>query len=188
MKRGYSVALVIVACMALVSLLLNAVILFGLLRARRIAMDAQVAAVEGIGDIRQMVTGIGDDTFAYTFHIQQEIPVAASIPFAEDLTVPINTTVPIDTVVSIPVNVGPLGTFDVDVPIRTVIPINLEVTIPVSQTVDINTTVPLDFAVPVEIPLNETPLIGYLNELDQGLAQMEDRLMKLGEKLAQPWK
>ncbi|HDD24369.1 MAG TPA: hypothetical protein ENF52_02920 [Chloroflexi bacterium] len=188
MKRGYSIALVIVACMALVSLLLNAVILFGLLRARRIAMDAQVAAVEGIADVRQMLTSIGDDTFTYTFHIQEKIPVAASIPFEETLTVPINTTVPIDTVVIIPINAGPLGTFDVDVPIRTVIPIDLEVTVPISQTVDIATTVPLDFAVPVEIRLDETPLIGYLDELDQGLAQMEDRLTKLGEKLTRPWK
>ena len=97
-----------------------------------------------------------------------------------------NSTIPISTVVIIPINAGLLGSFDIDVPIRTIVPVNLDITIPVSQTVDIATTVPLDVAVPIEIPLAETPLAGYMEELDTALARLEESLVRLGGKLANP--
>jgi hypothetical protein len=169
MKKGYLVALIVLAVLTLLSLVLNGMVIVGLLRARQIALNT-------VTETRAIVAGIGDDTFSYTFEMDQDIPVAVSIPFNEEVTVPIRTTLPISTVVVIPINAGLLGTFDVDVPIRTVIPIDLEVAVPVSRTVDIATTVPLDVDVPIEIPIADTPLVGYLEELDAALAQVGARL------------
>lgn len=171
MKKGYLVALIVLAVLTLLSLTLNGMVIVGLLRARQIALNT-------VTETRAIVAGIGGDTFSYTFEVDQDVPIVASIPFNEEVTVPIRTTLPISTVVVIPINAGPLGTFDIDVPIRTVIPIDLEVAVPVSRTVDIVATVPLNVDVPIEIPIADTPLVGYLEELDAALAQVEARLRR----------
>ena len=46
---------------------------------------------------------------------------------------------------------------------------------------------PLDLDIPIEIPFAETPLIGYLDELDAALARFEDALVRMEEKLANPF-
>jgi hypothetical protein len=186
MKKPYVVALILLAILTLLSLVLNGVVIFGLVRARQIALQAQQTALNTVADARSMVTGVGDDTFSYTFKVEQEIPINTSVPFNEEITIPIRTTIPVSTVVIIPVNAGLLGTFDVDVPIRTMFPVDLNVTFPVSQTVDIVTTVPLNVAVPIEIPLNETPLVGYIEELDTGLARLERSIVQIGMRLTDP--
>jgi len=183
MKKGYLITLIVLAALTLLSLALNGVVIFGLLQARQIALDAVTGARATVADTRALVTGIGDDTFSYTFKMQQEIPIAANIPFNEEVTVPINMTIPINTTVVVPINAGLLGTFDIDVPVRTIIPVNREFTVPISQTV---TTVPLDVDAPIEIPLAETPLAGYLEELDAVLARLEETLAHLEEKLTDP--
>ncbi|MDY6877540.1 MAG: hypothetical protein SWK90_15255 [Chloroflexota bacterium] len=171
MKKGYLVALIVLAVLTLFSLTLNSVVILGLLRARHIALGA-------VAEARAVVTGISDDTFSYTFEVDQDIPVAASVPFSEEVTVPIHTTLPISMVVAIPINAGLLGTFDIDVPIRTVVPIDLAVAVPISKTVGIATTVPLDLDVPIEVHIADTPLVGYLEELDAALARAEARLRR----------
>jgi len=168
MKKGYLIALIVLAVSTLLSLTLNGVVIFGLLRMRQIALDT-------VADARASVTGIGDDTFAYTIEVDQEIPIATSIPFNEEVSVPINMTVPINTTVVVPIDLG-FTSYNLDVPIRTVFPVDLEFTVPVSTTVDIATTVPLDVDVPIEIPIADTPLVGYLEELDAALARIEARL------------
>lgn len=169
MKRDYLVVLIVLAVLTLLSLTLNVAVILALLQARQIALNA-------VADARTVVTGIGDDTFSYTFEVNQEVLVASSIPFNEKVTMPIRTTLPISAVVTIPVNAGPLGTFDMDVPVRTVIPVDLEVAVPISQTVDVATTVPLDIDVPIEIPIADTVLVGYIEELDAALARIEAKL------------
>lgn len=186
MKKPYIVALILLAILTLLSLALNGVVIFGLVRARQIALETQQTALNTVTDTRSIITGIGDDTFSYTFKVQQEIPINTSVPFNEEITVPIRTTIPVSTVVIIPVNAGLLGTFDVDVPIRTMFPVDLNITFPVSQTVDIVTTVPLNVAVPIEVPLDETPLVGYIEELDTGLARLEKSIVQIGRRLTDP--
>jgi len=186
MKRIYPIALILLTLLTLCSLALNGAVIFALLRARQIGLDTGQAALDTVADARAMLVGIADDTFTYTFEVKQEIPIATTIPFDEEVIVPIHTTVPISTVVIIPISAGLLGTFDVDVPIRTIIPVDLDVAVPISQTVDIATTVPLDVAVPIEIPLVETPLVGYLGELDAVLAQLEGALLQMEGKLTNP--
>ncbi len=187
MKKGYLIALIFLAMLTVCSLALNGVVIFGLLRARQIALDAQQTAQEAVGNARAIVTGVSDDTFSYTIEVEQEIPIATTIPFNEEVNVPIHTTIPISTTVIIPINAGLLGTFSIDVPIRTIIPIDLEVTVPISQTVNIATTVPLNMDVPINIPLAETPLIDYIDEVDAALIRFEETLARLERKLTNPF-
>ncbi|MCX7680553.1 MAG: hypothetical protein N2508_01075 [Anaerolineae bacterium] len=185
MKKLYTPALILLTLLTLLALAMGGYALFWLLQIRQMALDAQQVALRTVADARALVAGIGDDSFSYTVTIRRDIPVQASIPFRHDFTVPIHATIPISTVVIIPVNAGLLGTFDIDVPVRTMIPVHLEVTVPVSQTVAFSTTVPLNLDVPVEIPLSDTPLTGYLEELDAALGQLEEGLGQLGSTTTQ---
>ena len=171
MKKGYVIVLILLTLLTLLSLALNGVIIFGLLRARQVALSS-------VADARTIVAGIGEDTFSYVFEIEQEFPVAASVPFNEEMTVPIETTIPINTTVVVPVDLG-ITSYDLQVPIRTVFPIDLEFTVPVSKTVNISTTVPLDLDVPIEIPISDTPLVDYVEELDAALEKTETQLEQL---------
>lgn len=171
MEKSYRIALIVLAVLTLLSLALNGVVVFGLLKARQIVLAT-------MADARALVTGIGDATFSYTLEVRQVIPIATNIPFHEEITVPVKTTIPIDTTVVVPVDLG-ITTYNLEVPIRTLVPVDLAFTVPISRTVDIRTTVPLELDVPIEIPLADTPLVGYLEKIDAALA-------RLGEKLAHP--
>jgi hypothetical protein len=168
MKKGYLVTLILLTVLTLLSLALNGAVIYGLMRAQQISLST-------VADARAIVTGVGDATFSYTLEVRQEIPIATSIPFDEDVTVPIKTTIPINTTVVVPIDLG-ITTYDLEVPIRTIIPVNLEFTVPISKTVNIATTVPLEVDVPIEIPIADTPLVDYLEELDVALTQVEARL------------
>ena len=50
-------------------------------------LQAQQIALNAVADARTVVTGIGDDTFSYTFEVNQEVLVASSIPFNEKVTI-----------------------------------------------------------------------------------------------------
>jgi hypothetical protein len=170
MKKGYLIALIVLAVLTLLSLALNGVVIYGLLKAQRIALDT-------LSDARAIVTSFDDATISYTVEVDQEIPVAATVPFYEEVAVPINTVLPIETTVVVPINLGVIS-YSLDVPINTIIPVDLEVTVPISKTVDIVTTVPLDLEVPIEIPLADTPLADYVEELDAALARLQARLKR----------
>ncbi len=180
MKRIHTIILLLLTLLTLLALASGGYALFWMLKIRQMALDAQQVALNTVAGARTLVSGLGDDSFSYTVKVKHDIPVQASVPFQQEIVVPIHTTIPVSTVVIIPVNAGLLGTFDVDVPIRTMIPVNMEVTVPLSRTVEVSTTVPLDLDVPIEIPLAETPLAGYLVELDEVLGRLEDGLGQLG--------
>ncbi len=186
MKKGYLIALVIVAMLTLLSLAFNAAVIFGLLRAREIALDAVATTSVAVSDARAIFTDIGEGSISYTLEVEQEFPVAVSVPIDEEITIPIQTTIPISTVVTVPVSAGLLGTYDIDVPVRAVIPVDLELTMPVSETIDIVTTVPLSLDVPIEIPLAEISLVDSLEELGRVLGYLEEALPRLERKLADP--
>jgi hypothetical protein len=168
MRRGYVIALIVLTMLTLASLMLNAMTIVEMLWWRQYILTE-------IADGRAIVRSIGEDTFSYTFEVDQEIPVATSIPFSQEITVPINTTIPVNTRVVVPIDLG-FTTYNLAVPVNTVFPVDMEVTIPVSQTVDIVTTVPMDVDVPIEIVIADTPLVGYLDEVDATLADVATQL------------
>ncbi len=186
MKKLYAVALVLLTLLTLISLAFNGVVIYGLLQARQMVLDAQQVALTTVGDARVIVTGIDDDTFAYTLEVEQEIPIETSIPFNEVVNIPINTVIPIDTSITVPIDLG-ITTYELDVPIQTVFPVDLQFDVPISKTVDIATTVVLDVDVPIEIPLADTLLADYVEEVDAGLARLEESLAQLSDKLVLPF-
>jgi hypothetical protein len=166
MKKGYTLALVVVAILVAASAVLNGMLVFGFLKARNLALNI-------VSDARGLVNDAADDTLSYEVEVNQSIPIQTTVPFNQEITVPFRSALPISTVVSIPIKAGILGTFDIDVPIRTVVPVNVEVTVPVSQTVHISTTVPVNLAVPIDIPMAETPLVAYLPQIVSLLNRVE---------------
>jgi hypothetical protein len=186
MNKFAVIALVLLVLLTLLSLALNGVVILGLLQARQVALDVRQTALDTVVDARSIITGVGNDTFSYDLRVDQEIPIEASIPFDEVLTVPVDTVIPIDTTVTVPIDLG-ITTYDLEVPIQTLIPVDLEFSVPISHTVDVATTVPLDLDVPIEIPLAETPLVDYMDELDAGLARLEESLDQLEHRLALPF-
>jgi hypothetical protein len=168
MRKGTLIAIIILATLTVLSLTLNALTIFQLLRARRTALTV-------ISDAQGLLDEVAGETFTYTVEVNQEFPVDVSIPFSEEVTVPINTTIPVNTTVVVPVDLG-VTTYQLSVPINTVFPVDMEMTVPVSQTIDVVTTVPVDVEVPVAIPIGETPLVAYLEKLDTTLTRMEDDL------------
>jgi hypothetical protein len=168
MRTGYLVTLTGLALLTLLSLVLSAMTIVELMWWRQYTLNE-------IADVRAIVRGIGGDTLLHNFEVDQEIPVVTRIPVSQEITVPINTTVPVETTVIVPIDLG-LTTYNLTVPISAVLPVDIEVTVPVSQTVDIVTTVPLDIDVPIEITVADTPLMGYLDQLDAMLADVATQL------------
>jgi len=168
MKKVYSVGLVVLIVLTLMSLALNGVVLYAIVEVRQTALDI-------VTDARVLVRQFADDTFTYTVEVDQEFPISTEFPFSQTMSVPVNTVVPVNTQVVIPVDLG-FTTYRLTVPINTVFPIDMEFTVPISQVVDITTVVPVSIAVPVEIAVPETPLADHLKELDAILKQTEEDL------------
>jgi hypothetical protein len=171
MKKGWVIVLVLLSALTLVSLALNGVVIYGLFRANKVALATVVSA-------RAILGGVRDGTFSYTLTVDQDMPISASVPVNHEVSVPIHTTLPISSVVDVPVDAGLLGTFDVEVPVQTIVPVDLEVAVPVSETVEIATTVSLNTRVPIEIPIADTSLGTYLEEIDAALEEVELQLMQ----------
>lgn len=168
MGRRYVVVLILLGALALLSLLVSGVVLVQFLRLRSAARDIVVGT-------RGLVTDLADETFFYTVEVDQEIPLSTDVPFHEVVTVPINTVIPISTTVVVPVNLG-FTTYNLAVPIDTVVPVDVEVTVPFSETLSIITAVPIDVDVPLEIAVADTPLVGYLQELNAMLKETEEQM------------
>lgn len=148
------------------------------------ASERQVAEIQRQLDATHNTAGLALDflgeqlgmlesqVLTVTVPIDEEIPVAATIPFDEVFTVPIQTSVPIDTAVNVPLQLGLLGTYNLDIPIRTTVPIDLEVEVPIRKRIPIETTVPIRFDVPVTLSLAGTPLGEQLAGWGQMLQEM----------------
>lgn len=150
--------------MIIVSLLLHLLTWISITQIRALAR-AQVA------DLAAQVGEAQNDVIEANFPVSQQVPIRATIPVNKQLTVPVSTTVNINDSVNVP-----LAGFDFAVPIRASVPINTTVPITIDQTVDVSTTVALDLDVPVRIPIAETSLKDYLQQLKQQLLELAEKL------------
>jgi len=157
----------VLTVLVLVSLALNAVMIYALLGARTLAKDQLVALAD------QLQKAEGQDL---TFDIKQTrgIPVQAVVPIQKQLNIPINTIVNIDQVLNVPINT-PLGNTSINIPIKASIPVNTTVPVAISETVTISTTFMLDANVPVTIPLASTPFAGMIRDLHQQLLALSQK-------------
>ncbi|MGE5140497.1 MAG: hypothetical protein ACM3JD_13600 [Rudaea sp.] len=128
---------------ALISLALNVLLIGRLNQARVGALATLDRASARIGDLR-------DVEFAQTVRIDEDLPVAGSLPFHQDLVVPIHTTIPISMTLHASVNT-PFGPIDVPVPLNTTFPVDLTVPVTIDRTIPYSFTVPVNMAVPIRI-------------------------------------
>jgi hypothetical protein len=168
MNKGYLAALIVLALLTVLSLALNAIAISALLRFDRIGRETLASA-------RQLLAGIEDETFTYTFRIEDEFPFQTTVPINDKFTVPLKTTIPINTTVAVPINLG-FTTYNLKVPINTVFPLDMEFTVPVSMTMEVDVTVPIDMEVPVEIAVSDTPFVRYLSDVKTTLDELEQEM------------
>ncbi|MEN9938874.1 MAG: hypothetical protein RLZZ387_5453 [Chloroflexota bacterium] len=158
----------ILAFLLTLSLTLHAATIYTLYQVRETARGQVSALAEALGDA-------GDDVIRISVPLNQPIPVVASVPIRKTITVPIDTTITLDTEFTVPLKT-PLGTYNVPVPIRGDVPIKLEAPVVIDETVEIKTTITLDTTLPLELPVRDTPLAAYLEQLRQGLLDLAERL------------
>ncbi|HEX6037201.1 hypothetical protein [Longimicrobium sp.] len=134
---------------ALLSLALNGVLLFMLMRPERLVSPMVNRALDRLET--------QDATLKYQVRIPAGMPVHFDIPVDERYEVRLNTTLPINTVVTLPFNT-PFGNRTVNVPVRTTIPIRQTVPIHLRDTFRLRTQTQAEIVVPLEIPIRDLPL------------------------------
>lgn len=160
---------VLLWALVLVLLISNAVLVRELLFARQAAASAVGSAIEALDGFR-------DQTFSYTVVIDETIAINTDLPINTSIPVVINEDFAIDSNVAVPVDLGPLGTTNVNVPISTTIPIDLTVDVVIDQTFPINAPVPLYLEVPLELAIEDTPFTSTLDDAEEGLQMLYDEL------------
>jgi hypothetical protein len=176
--RKMAFALLVISVLAL--LVLEVFIVVQLYRARQAALRLTAQAAADLAALQE-------ETIRYTFHFQDELPIVAEVPFHEKLDVPIVAAIPISTTVSVEQTLQvPIHTLlgditvevplDVDIPVAMTVPIDLSVPVEISRTVSVSATVPLDLEVPLTIPIAETPLAGFLGELQGALLELQTQI------------
>lgn len=170
MKRFVGpVALVLALLLAMASLIVNGVVMYGLLRVRR-------AGLAAVTEARTALSGLSDRTIETTIPFHHTFPVRARVPLEQEFLVPIQMTIPISTVVWVPLEIPLLGTYQVAVPVEAQVPVDLQVVIPISQTVEVETSVVMDTEVPVQVEVGRLGLEDLLEHADTALAEMEQGL------------
>jgi hypothetical protein len=135
---------------ALISLLINAGLIYALVVARQRAGQGAQTAADAVAALRV-------SSVAYTVHIDRTLPVSLTVPFDTTVNVPISTTLPIDTQFGFSLHTL-VGDFPVNIPVHAVVPVNLVSQVPVHLAVPISTTVPVVFDVPIKIDVAQTSL------------------------------
>ncbi len=165
--------------LVLASLALNGFLLWQWLgflqQAQQMGQQAQVA-------VDQAVANLGDFENAsinFTVPVHDDIPVKTEVKFKKTIKVPVNLNVPIDQKIKTQV---PLKINDITIPIEVVVPVKMNIPVNDEQevtldlTIPIDTTVPVDLTVPVNIPLKDTGLAPYIQQLRGMLQQLNESL------------
>jgi hypothetical protein len=196
--------------LAIISLVFNILLVFGLATARNTARQQVTETADSLGDIQfesfdlpihvdEMLPISLTVPFSDTFivPVSHTVPVSLSVLFADNIEVPIQENIPINTIVNVPVTIPVLGQLvNLEIPIVTNIPIDLLVEVPISRTIPIDTSIPVVFEVEVpvqsNVPINaevpvvlDIPVTVPLNDmgLDGILLEIENALRRLAESL-----
>jgi hypothetical protein len=121
--------------------------------------------------LTEQIQLVQDDVLTSNLRITHDVPVRARVPVREQILVPINTTVSIqDTVQLNGAGVEITLPLALDVPIATTVPVSID------ETLDISTTVELDMHLPVSVPVRDTTLTEYLDNLHRALLELDREL------------
>ncbi len=133
--------------------------------------QVRTMAHEQVSNLAEQIRLAQEEIITIELPISQNIPIYADIPIEETFIVPVDTTVSIQKEVTVRVAGQPFAVpLDMDIPINATVPVNINETIPVSTTVAFNTNIP------IAIPLRETRVHDYLEQLHRTLTDIEDDL------------
>lgn len=135
---------------ALVSLGLNAVLLWQLRHPERLAAPAVTRLLDRLE--------AEDARLRYSVRIPVGTPLNFDIPFDQRYNVRINTVIPIDTRVRVPFRSPLGGTYQVSVPIRTDIPIRTVLPVHLRDTFRLRTATRAEIVAPLEVRVRDLPL------------------------------
>ncbi len=163
--------------LVIASLALNGFLLWQWLgflqRAQVMGQQAQVA-------VDQAVAGLSDfenASIQFSVPVHDEIPIKTTVKFQKTIKVPIQLTVPIDQQVKtqIPLKINDITIpIEVNVPVKMNIPINEVQDVKLDLAIPIETTIPIDMNIPVNIPLKDTGLTPYIEQLRGMLQQVSE--------------
>ncbi len=164
--RWLGLATLLLYLLAILSLVANGLLIWRLLQLR----DRADAVLD---DLLSLTEQIGEEVIAIPVEVDETFPVSASVPFQYEGTVPIDIDVPISTTVAVPVQL--LGrVVEFEVPIDITVPISYQVPIAVEQTIEIQTSVPVQIETTIELPLAETPIGDYIEQLRQAIQRLRE--------------
>jgi hypothetical protein len=155
------VSILLLYLLVTLSLALNGMLIWQLLRARDQVYQTLDQFVVMTKDMETQVISV-------PVHIEKDLPVSLAVPFEYKDTFPVKETVPISETITVPFEVMDT-TIKIPVPIDMSIPVDLEVPVSLSRTFDISTTVPIRLDLNIEVRLADTPLPGYLSDLQRAI-------------------
>ncbi len=153
---------------ALVSLILNVVIIRALLDARLQVGQAAGQAAQAVGQARA-------SAIDYQVEINENLPISMTLHYEDTILVPISTTLPIDTNISVPLET-PFGAIPLNFPVKTTIPVRIRPEVPLSVALPVSVTIPVNVVVPIHVELADTPLGASLHEAEQYLLDVAAQL------------
>jgi len=154
---------------AIVSLLLNVILILGLLRARD-------ATLKIVADGLNFVDDLEAKGLEFNFPISQTLRIDEDFPLKLDLDFPINAKFPINTVISIPVNLGPIGSRIVVIPINTTVPVSLTVPVHIDRAFPIDLPLSIQITVPIRLAPDQPPLEDWLALAREKLLEVQRQI------------
>jgi hypothetical protein len=150
------------------SLALHAATIYTLWQARNAARTQALS-------LAQELEAAAGEVITIDVPLSQPIPIQASIPISKTIDVPIDTSIALDTRFTVPLET-PFGTYDVPVPFKGDVPVKLTAPVRIDETVAVSTTITLDTTIALALPVRETPLAGYIEQLRRGLLDLAEQL------------
>ncbi len=129
--------------LSLLSLALNAVLIYKLLETRQKAIDGIEQAMAALEDVAAQ-------GFHYEYKFDRTIPFSGDIPFKQDIVFPFEGTIPFKTTVKVPINMGLIQT-EIEVPVDTSVYVNTSIPIHIDETIHVDTEIPISMTIPIDI-------------------------------------
>lgn len=150
--------------LSLFSLTLSGIMAYKLLKLREQAMGIVNESIE-------LVDGLKNKGFTFTYHFSQTIHFAGDIPIHQKIDFPFKGTIPINTVVKVPVELG-FQTIVISVPIDTEVYVDTVVPVDINKTIHVETDVPVQMDIPITVNLKDTPAGELLRKLRLWLEEL----------------
>jgi hypothetical protein len=167
-RREPSLLVITLALLLLISLALHAWTIATLLNIRQTARNEMLALTSEIAAART-------DTIELEVPINQRFPVNTTVEIQEDIVVPVDTTVNVNQQVSFPI-ATPFGNTVITFPVQATVPVSTTIPVTIDETFSISTEVLVDMRLPINLPIDETPIGGYLEQLQRRLETLISEL------------